>query len=35
MATADPKQKTINVRMVLSGVVPRKMVPEKKGFGAL
>lgn len=35
MIAGDPKAKTINVRMGLSGVVPRKMVPEKKGFGAL
>ncbi len=29
---AQPK--SIAVRMVLAGVVPRKLVPEKKGFGA-
>ena len=29
----DPKSKTLNVRMILSGVVTRKLVPEKKGFG--
>jgi hypothetical protein len=29
----DQKAKTISVRMVLSGVVPRKLVPEKKGYG--
>jgi hypothetical protein len=33
MQTADQKAKTLNVRMVLSGVVPRKLVPEKKGYG--
>jgi len=27
----DPKQKTIGVRMVVSGVVPRRLVPDKKG----
>jgi len=27
----DPKQKTISVRMVVSGVVPRRLVPDKKG----
>lgn len=27
-------QKNIQVRMVLAGVVPRKLVPEKKGFGS-
>jgi hypothetical protein len=29
----DPKNKTLNVRMILSGVVTRKLVPEKKGYG--
>jgi hypothetical protein len=29
----DPKAKILNVRMILSGVVPRKLVPEKKGYG--
>jgi hypothetical protein len=27
----NPKEKTITVRLGLSGVVPRKLVPEKKG----
>ena len=27
----DPKQKTIGVRLVVSGVVPRRLVPDKKG----
>ena len=27
----DPRQKTIGVRMVVSGVVPRRLVPDKKG----
>src|ERR1700690_3868179 len=27
----DPKQKTIGVRMVVSGVVPKRLVPDKKG----
>ena len=31
--TGDPKQKTLGVRMVFSGVVPKKLVPEKKGYG--
>lgn len=31
--SGDPKTKTLGVRMVLSGVVPRKLVPEKKGYG--
>ncbi len=30
--TANVKEKTINVRMTLGGIVPKKMVPEKKGF---
>lgn len=30
--TANPKEKTINVRMTLGGMVPKKMVPERKGF---
>lgn len=33
MSTADQKNKTLNVRMVLSGVVPKTLVPEKKGYG--
>jgi Tfp pilus assembly protein PilO len=28
---ANPKEKTVTVRLALSGVVPRKLVPEKKG----
>jgi len=32
-AQGDPKAKMISVRMILSGVVPRKLVPEKKGYG--
>lgn len=31
----NPKEKTISVRLGLSGVVPRKLVPEKKGPGIL
>lgn len=30
--SANVKEKTINVRMTLGGMVPKKMVPEKKGF---
>ena len=30
ISAANQKNKTINVRMVLSGVVPKKLVPEKK-----
>jgi len=32
-AVGDPKQKNLAVRMVFSGVVPKKLVPEKKGYG--
>jgi hypothetical protein len=31
---ANAKQKTIGVRLGVSGVVPRKLVPEKKGVGS-
>lgn len=34
VSTANPKDKTVQVRLVLSGVVPRKLVPEKKGLAA-
>jgi hypothetical protein len=30
----DQKKKTISVRLTVSGVVPRRLVPEKKGFAA-
>lgn len=33
MATGNSKEKLMNVRMVLAGVVPKKLVPEKKGLG--
>jgi len=33
MNAQDQKNKTLSVRMVLSGVVPKKLVPEKKGYG--
>lgn len=32
--TGNPKDKMMNVRMVLAGVVPKKLVQEKKGLGA-
>ncbi len=32
-AVQDPKAKNLAVRMVLSAIVPRKLVPEKKGYG--
>jgi hypothetical protein len=28
---ANPKQKTVNVRLAFSGIVPKTLVPEKKG----
>lgn len=31
---ANPKEKTMNVRMLLAGVVAKKLVPEKKGLAA-
>jgi hypothetical protein len=35
VATSNPKEKTVSVRLGLSGVVPRKLVPQKKGPAAL
>jgi len=32
--SGDPKQKLVTVRMVLAGVVAKKLIPEKKGLGA-
>lgn len=34
ITTTNPKLKIMGVRMVLSGVTPKKLVPEKKGLGA-
>jgi hypothetical protein len=34
ISSANTKQKTIQVRLSLSGVVPKKLVPEKKGVAA-
>ena len=31
VTTGNPKDKRVNVRLTVSGVVPRKLVPEKKG----
>lgn len=31
ISSANPKEKTLNVRLALSGVIPRKLVPEQKG----
>jgi hypothetical protein len=35
VATSNPKEKTVSVRLGLSGVVSRKLVPEKKGPASL
>ena len=35
LSGADQKEKTINVRLTLTGVVPRRLIPEKRGPGAL
>jgi hypothetical protein len=32
VSPANPKQKTVQVRLTVSAVVPRKLVPEKKGL---
>jgi hypothetical protein len=34
IVSGPAKQKILNVRMVLAGVVPKKLVPEKKALGA-
>lgn len=34
VTSANPKNKTIGVRLTVSGVVPRKLVPGKKGAGS-
>jgi len=31
IVTANPKEKTLNVRLAVAAVVPRRLVPEKKG----
>lgn len=33
IGSGNPKQKTVNVRATVSGIVPRSLVPEKKGLG--
>jgi hypothetical protein len=35
IAASNPKLKTVSVRLSLSGVVPRKLVPEQKGVSPL
>ncbi|HEX8984082.1 MAG TPA: GspMb/PilO family protein [Bryobacteraceae bacterium] len=34
IAAADTKQKTVTVRLTVAGVVPHRLVPEKKGLAA-
>jgi len=34
ITAGDQKEKLLNVRLTLAGVVPRKLVPEKKGAGS-
>lgn len=34
ITAANPKEKTMGVRLVLAGVVAKKLVPQKKGLGA-
>jgi len=34
IASANNKEKLMSVRMVLAGVVPKKLVPEKKGLAS-
>jgi cell division protein FtsB len=34
IASGNPKEKTMSVRMLLAGVVAKKLVPEKKGLAA-
>jgi hypothetical protein len=31
VAAGDPKQKTLNVRVTVAGIVPKNLVPQKKG----
>jgi hypothetical protein len=34
ITAGNPKEKTIVVRMTLGGLVPKKLIPEKKGFAS-
>ena len=34
ISTGSAREKTLNVRLTVAGVVPRRLVPEKKGLGA-
>jgi Tfp pilus assembly protein PilO len=33
VSAGDQKKKTVNARVTVSGIVPRNLVPEKKGLG--
>ncbi len=33
VTSGNPKEKLMTVRMVLAGIVPKKLIPEKKGLG--
>jgi Type II secretion system (T2SS), protein M subtype b len=34
ISAANPKEKTVSARVELTGLVPRKLVPERKGLGS-
>ena len=34
ISSTNPKLKMMSVRMILAGVTPKKLIPEKKGLGA-
>ena len=34
IASSNPKEKLMNVRLMVSGIVPKKLVPEKKGLAS-
>jgi hypothetical protein len=33
VSAGDQRKKTVNARVTVSGIVPRNLVPEKKGLG--
>lgn len=35
ISAANPKDKTLNVRLTVAGLIPSKLVPQKKGLGTL
>jgi hypothetical protein len=35
ITSGSAKEKTMNVRLVLAGIVPKRLAPDKKGLGAL